>query len=76
MGSVHSNGKASMINMGTAGPSQVLDAAPTDIAPPAIHRGWRFWAIFPALSITAPLSAIEATIISTAPISVSAGQLQ
>ncbi|CAG8977442.1 hypothetical protein HYALB_00007774 [Hymenoscyphus albidus] len=32
----------------------------------AQHRGWRFYMIFVALSITAHLSSIEATIISTA----------
>lgn len=34
--------------------------------PKGIHRGWRFWAIFPALSVTALLSAVEATVVSTA----------
>ncbi|KAF2874837.1 major facilitator superfamily domain-containing protein [Massariosphaeria phaeospora] len=42
-------------------------------APPATNskdigtnRGWRFWAIFPALCVTALLSSIEATVVSNA----------
>ncbi|KAL1966323.1 hypothetical protein VTN77DRAFT_4676 [Rasamsonia byssochlamydoides] len=30
------------------------------------HRGWRFWAIFAALCVTALLSSVEATVVSTA----------
>ncbi|PVH91647.1 MFS general substrate transporter [Periconia macrospinosa] len=30
------------------------------------NRGWRFWAIFPALCVTALLSALEATVVSNA----------
>ena len=30
------------------------------------NRGWRFWAIFPALCVTALLAAVEATVTSTA----------
>jgi MFS family permease len=30
------------------------------------HRGWRFWAIFPALGVSAALTALDTTILSTA----------
>ncbi len=56
---------------GIAGTSQVpvadsVDNVESDKGPPAFHRGWPFWAIFPALSVTALLSAVEATVTSTA----------
>ncbi|MCJ1249022.1 hypothetical protein MMC30_006244 [Trapelia coarctata] len=71
MSSEPSDSKATTAVVGTVGASRVQDAGSADIAesekePPAIHRGWRFWAIFPALSITALLSAVEATVTSTA----------
>ena len=35
-------------------------------SPQTEAKGWRFWAIFPALCITALLAAVESTVVSTA----------
>jgi len=43
-------------------PSQDQDARKTITG----NHGWRFWAIFPALCVTALLSAVEATVVSNA----------
>lgn len=71
MSSERTNGETAMAASGIPGTSQVPVADSGDVVesekePPAIHRGWRFWAIFPALSVTALLSAVEATVTSTA----------
>ena len=37
-----------------------------DRSPEKQAKGWRFWAVFPALCITALLAAVESTVVSTA----------
>ncbi|KAL4993119.1 MFS general substrate transporter [Aspergillus recurvatus] len=43
------------------------DHSPSPVSqPPPAKKGWRFWAIFAALTITSLLSALDASVISTA----------
>jgi EmrB/QacA subfamily drug resistance transporter len=46
----------------------VADQPAADTAPAvtSTKKGWRFWAVFPALCITALLAAVESTVVSTA----------
>ncbi|KAL7907579.1 major facilitator superfamily domain-containing protein [Trichoderma velutinum] len=38
----------------------------TDLNPKNVLRGWRFWAVFPAICVTSLLAAVESTVTSTA----------
>jgi hypothetical protein len=51
---------------GSAHPDIGHDTAASDPIKSAPKRGWRFWAIFPALLVTTMLSAVEVTVTSTA----------
>ncbi|TPX16217.1 uncharacterized protein E0L32_004212 [Thyridium curvatum] len=48
------------------GRDSTLGALPADDKKPVASRGWRFWAVFVSLSISAFLSALEGAVVSTA----------
>lgn len=47
-------------------PQDVPEAQPPPAEKPKTGRGWRFWAVFISLSISAFLSALEGAVVSTA----------
>jgi hypothetical protein len=57
--------QSSVKNQNTASDKPAAEASNGE-DPQAQARDWRFWMVFAAISITGLLSAIEATIISTA----------
>lgn len=47
-----------------AAPSPTIEDV--DTKPKNALRGWRFWAVFPAICVTSLLAAVESTVTSTA----------
>ena len=65
---MHSNAveqEASPERTSTEAPGNVLAPGQTE-AEPSFHPGWRIWVIFSGLAVSALLSALEGSIISTA----------
>ncbi|KAK2601840.1 hypothetical protein QQS21_004623 [Conoideocrella luteorostrata] len=47
-------------------PAHAPTEEPVEGAPVGTPKGWRFWAVFPALCVTTLLAALEGTVVSTA----------